>query len=67
MVRHASADDEVRKFLNYADLPVRIVTGRSKQMRDIAVKVLCEYEYGYNYESSYNYGALIITEKKTKR
>ena len=37
MTRHSAADDKVRDFLNFADLPVRIVTGNSKQMREIYI------------------------------
>ena len=63
MTRHSAADDKVRDFLNFADLPVRIVTGNSKQMREIVTRVIREYGYEFYFESSYNFGALIICEK----
>ncbi len=64
MTRHARADDKVREFLNFAELPVRIVTGKSKQMRDIATSVIKEYEYDFYFESAHNFGALIVHEIK---
>tara|TARA_B100000282_G_C31526029_1_gene396138 strand:- start:37 stop:264 length:228 start_codon:yes stop_codon:yes gene_type:complete len=66
MTRHSVADDKVRSFLNFADLPVRIITGKSQQMRSIVVKVVEEYDYACDFESSYNFGSLII-DKKSKR
>ena len=62
MVRHELVDNRVREFLNFAELPVKIVTGKSKTMRNIVVKVIKEYEYDCDYESSYNFGALIVRE-----
>lgn len=63
MTRHSAADDKVRYFLNFADLPVRVVTGNSKQMREIVADVVKEYGYEFYFESSYNFGALIICRK----
>ena len=64
MTRHSMADDKVREFLNFAELPVRIVTGKSKQMRDIATAVIKEYEYEFCFESAHNFGALIVRDSK---
>ncbi len=66
MTRHSAADDKVRSFLNFADLPARIITGKSQQMRSIVIKVVEEYDYACDFENSYNFGSLII-DKKTKR
>lgn len=60
--RHAAADEKIRSFLNFAELPARIITGKSQQMRKITISVIEEYGYHYNFESSYNFGALIINE-----
>ena len=64
MIRHSEADNKVREFLNFAELPVRIVTGKSSQMREIAKLVIEEYEYNFYFESAYNFGALIVTDAK---
>jgi len=64
MIRHQYAGDKVREFLNFAELPVRTITGKSKQMRDIATSVIKEYEYDFHFESSHNFGALIVSDIK---
>jgi len=64
MTRHSSADDKVREFLNFAELPVKIITGKSKQMREIAKAVIQEYEYEFYFENAHNFGALIVRESK---
>jgi len=67
LVRHSEVDDKVRGFLNFAELPARIITGKSRQMRDIAISVVREYGYDYDFESAYNFGALIINERTSRR
>ena len=59
-VKHTNAPDEIRKFLNYAEIPAKIVTGHSKKMREIVEKIVKEYDYYCYFESSSNFGALII-------
>ena len=63
LTRHSKADDKVRSFLNFAELPVRIITGKSQRMRKIVISVVKEYDYDYSYESTHNFGALIINER----
>ena len=63
LTRHSKADDKVRSFLNFAELPARIITGKSQQMRKIVISVVKEYDYDYSYESAHNFGALIINER----
>ena len=64
MTRHTLVDDKVREFLNFAELPVRIVTGKSKKMRDLTIAVIKEYEYEFCFESARNFGALIVSDIK---
>lgn len=63
-IKHHDVDDRVRCFLNFANLPVKIVTGRSQQMRSIVISVIEEYGYSYSYESAYNFGSLVVCEEK---
>ena len=65
-VRHEKADDQVRKFLNFAALPCEIITGHSGEMKNIVKKVATEYGYCCNEKDSYNPGALIISEGRRK-
>ena len=63
-VRHHQADEIVRSFLNFIELPCQIVTGNSPRMRDIVKNIVQEYEWFCYEKDSYNYGTLIITEKE---
>jgi len=63
-MRHHKADEAVRSFLNYVNLPCQIITGNSPQMKQIVKKVIEEYEWFCHEKDSYNYGTLIITEDK---
>lgn len=63
-IKHQEVDEIVRSFLNFIDLPCQIITGNSPQMKEIVKKVVKEYEW-FSYEKdSYNYGTLIIVEKR---
>lgn len=59
--RHNDVDEKVRRFLNFAELPCTIITGKSKKMKEI-VKSIVE-EYGWHQSDSLaNYGEIIIKE-----
>lgn len=63
-IKHQEVDEIVRSFLNFIELPCQIITGNSPQMKEIVKKVVKEYEW-FSYEKdSYNYGTLIIVEKR---
>jgi len=61
-IRHTEADERVRSFLNFVDLPCEIITGNSPNMKDIVRKIVKEYEWFCYERDSYNYGTLIIME-----
>ena len=63
-VRHHQADEVVRSFLNFIDLPCQIITGNSQQMKEIVKNVVYQYEWFCYEKDSYNYGTLVITEKR---
>ena len=63
-VKHHQVDEVVRSFLNFIDLPCQIITGNSQQMKDIVRNVVCQYEWFCYEKDSYNYGTLVITEKR---
>jgi DNA-nicking Smr family endonuclease len=62
--RHHKADEKVRRFLNFADLPCQIITGNSEQMKNIVRNVVEEYRWFCCEKDSYNYGTLVIMEEK---
>jgi len=63
-VRHSQVDEVTRSFLNFIELPCQIITGNSEKMKNIVCSVVEEYEWFYYEKDSYNYGTLIIVEKR---
>ena len=61
--RHQKAEEKIRKFLNFADLPCQIITGNSPEMKKIVRFVTEEYGWQSYEKDSYNYGTLIIIER----
>ncbi|OUV98385.1 MAG: hypothetical protein CBD16_10185 [Betaproteobacteria bacterium TMED156] len=62
-MRHQKAEDVIRGFLNFVDLPCEIVTGNSPEMKKIVRKVVSEYLWICYEKDCYNYGTLIINER----
>ena len=63
-VRHEKADNLIRVFLNFVHLPCEIITGNSPKMKKIVKKVVKEYDWDCYEKDCFNYGTLIITERK---
>ena len=63
-VRHHEADEIIRSFLNFVELPCEIITGNSSTMKTIVQKITKEYGWFCREKNSYNPGALILTEKE---
>lgn len=61
--RHQDAEEKIKKFLNFIELPCKIITGTSDKMRGIATMVVEEYGWSCHHESEHNLGALIVVEK----
>lgn len=61
-VRHEKADDKIRKFLNFVELPCRIVTGNSDTMKKFVEAIVLEYGWHCHEESAANPGTLIVIE-----
>lgn len=62
--KHQQAEERVRMFLNFTQLPCQIITGNSEQMKRIVKHVVEEYEWFCQEKDSYNYGTLVVMEKK---
>ena len=62
--RHKEADESVRRFLNFTELPCQIITGNSPEMKRIVKNIIDEYEWFCYERDSYNYGTLIIVENE---
>ena len=62
--KHEHADEKVRRFLNFVELPCQIITGNSSSMKNIVRKVALEYGWSCREKDAYNYGTLIVTEEE---
>tara|TARA_Y100001937_G_scaffold67254_1_gene91977 strand:+ start:2685 stop:3110 length:426 start_codon:yes stop_codon:yes gene_type:complete len=60
--QHDKVDEKVREFLNFVELPCKIVTGKSDKMRKIVEKIVEEYGWRLT-DTANNFGALEISEE----
>lgn len=61
---HANVEEKVKAFLNFVDLPCKIITGKSTKMKAIVRNIVYDYGWSSREESSNNTGTLVIIEKK---
>ncbi len=61
--KHTDADNEIRKFLNFVELPCKIITGNSDRMKKFVKQIVLEYDWSFHEESAHNPGTLIIMEE----
>ena len=62
-IKHSDVEERVCKFLNWQETPCRIITGKSKKMKEIVEKIIDRYGYTCYYETTLNYGSLIIVDR----
>ena len=62
-IKHHQADEMIRSFLNFIDLPCQIITGNSPKMKNIVKKIVEDYSWCCYEKDSYNCGTLIIIER----
>ena len=62
-IRHHQADEMIRSFLNFIDLPCQIITGNSPKMKNIVKKIVEDYNWFCYEKDSYNCGTLVIIER----
>ena len=60
--KHEKVDEKVRKFLNFVELPCKIVTGNSDKMKLIVENVINEYGWACRILDDYNTGTLVVVE-----
>lgn len=63
-IAHSEAERLVVNFLMTSEMPVQIITGKSEQMRGIAVNVIEKYNFGYHFKFFSNTGCMIVTDNK---
>ena len=59
-------DKDYDSFLNWAEIPCRIITGNSNRMRRIVEKMVDKYGYHCYNENTLNHGSLIVVEEVVK-
>ena len=59
--KHIDVEERVSRFLNFVELPCKIITGDSETMKNIVRKVLSKYGY-IAHDDLTSVGSLIITE-----
>lgn len=62
---HESADDKIREYLNFVELPTTIITGNSEKMKGIVENIVREYGWYCSTDGS-NPGQLVVIEKQPK-
>ena len=59
---HRDAEEKIKKFLNFVELPCKIITGDSKKMKLIVEDIVEEYGWHIS-ELDTNRGARIVVER----
>jgi len=59
---HRDVVERVSSFLNWAEIPCRIITGNSEKMKQLTKDVVKKYGYSCYNESAFNHGSLIVVE-----
>ena len=63
-VQHEGVAQRLHSFVYNNELPVRVVTGKSPEMRKIVVDTVSQLGYYTHYERLTNEGCLIVTEQE---
>ena len=61
-VRHHEVDRLVENFilLNSEDYPIKVITGKSIKMNNLALEVIQRHKFGWHYNTLYEIGAIIV-------
>jgi hypothetical protein len=57
--KHQDAEEKIRRYLNFIELPTRVITGHSREMKNILFSVVEEYNWTYT-EDPLNLGEVIV-------
>ncbi len=60
---YTTATRKIESFIYNNPPPVKIITGKSTEMRKIVLDIIEKYGYYYHYERLINEGCLVITEQ----
>jgi hypothetical protein len=62
-IKHQDVEETVASFLNWSEVPCRIITGNSNRMKKLVKEVVDRYGYSCYNESAVNHGSLIVVEE----
>lgn len=62
-LRHHAVEHIVENFILLEELPVKVITGNSSFMQAMVFKITDKHDLSWHYESHFNLGAIIITER----
>ena len=63
-VRHEKAEEKIRQFLNFVELPCDIITGDSSKMKEIVSNIVEEYGWVCRRADDWNTGSLVVVEEE---
>ena len=60
--RHHEVDRLVENFilLNSEDYPLKVITGKSIKMNNLALEVIQRHKFGWHYNTLHEFGAIIV-------
>jgi hypothetical protein len=62
-VKHAQAEEKIRVFFNFVEIPCKVITGKSEKMKEIVKDIVDQYDWCCHEENGWNTGTLVVTEK----
>ena len=62
-VTHTGAEEKIRVFFNFVEIPCKVITGKSEKMKEIVKGIADQYDWHCHEESGWNTGTLVVTEK----
>ena len=65
-IAHVDVKERLMAFLNFIELPCKVITGDSTKMKAIVRSVVYDYGWSCHEESAKNTGTLIVIDKKEK-
>ena len=61
--QHADVEEKVKSFLNFVELPCKIITGKSDKMKSLVQEIVYEYGWDCRVLDPVNTGTLLVREK----
>ncbi len=63
-IRHSEAEEKLRTFFNFIELPCEVITGNSSYMINLVGRLAEEYGWSHHQKDDFNLGSYIVCEKR---